>query len=156
MPFAMQRDGYMLSPYLDYLSFFFNRDWKFPAGDILGVMVKLADTNQGSIARGELKKRLTEQDRARLSEGVALCKEMLRRFGADEERMFLGTINAGHPGGMLPLTEREAGSLHHERLPANLYVADATLLPRALGNPPILTIIALAKRVSRLCGEMHG
>jgi choline dehydrogenase-like flavoprotein len=64
--------------------------------------------------------------------------------------MFLGTINAGHPGGMLPLTEREAESLHHARLPENLYVADATLLPESLGNPPILTIVALAKRISKL------
>jgi choline dehydrogenase-like flavoprotein len=31
----------------------------------------------------------------------------------------------------------------------NLYVADATLIPHSLGNPPILTIVALAKRVSR-------
>jgi len=76
---------------------------------------------------------------------------MLLRFGAERDSIFLGTINAGHPGGMLPLTEQEAGSFHHSRLPANLYVADATLLPRSLGNPPILTIIAIAKRVSKLC-----
>jgi len=51
---------------------------------------------------------------------------------------------------MLPLTELEANTFHHSRLPANLYAADATLLPHSLGNPPILTIIALAKRVSKL------
>jgi choline dehydrogenase-like flavoprotein len=50
---------------------------------------------------------------------------------------------------MLPLTAAEKTSLHPARLPANLYVADATLLPRSLGNPPILTILALAKRVAR-------
>ena len=55
--------------------------------------------------------------------------------------------------GSLPLTEREAASLHHERLPRNLYVADASLLPCSLGNPPILTIIALAKRVSALAKQ---
>ena len=49
-----------------------------------------------------------------------------------------------------PLTAREAESLHDDRLPYNLYVADASLLPRSMGNPPILTIIALAKRVSAL------
>ena len=41
--------------------------------------------------------------------------------------------------------------MHSERLPENLYVADATLLPKSLGNPPILTIIAMAKRVSKIC-----
>jgi hypothetical protein len=57
----------------------------------------------------------------------------------------------GHPGGMLPLTEKEASSFHSERLPDNLYVADASLLPRSLGNPPILTIMALAKRIGKIC-----
>ena len=39
--------------------------------------------------------------------------------------------------------------MHHDVLPDNLYVADASLLPRSMGNPPILTIMALAKRVAR-------
>jgi len=33
-------------------------------------------------------------------------------------------------------------------LPANVYVADASLLPHSLGKPPMLTIIALARRVA--------
>ena len=53
----------------------------------------------------------------------------------------------------MPLTEREATSLHHDALPRNLYVADATVLPRSLGFPPILTIMALAKRVARLAAR---
>jgi choline dehydrogenase-like flavoprotein len=32
-------------------------------------------------------------------------------------------------------------------------VADASLFPVALGNPPILTIMAMAKRVARLCRQ---
>ncbi|HSL67395.1 MAG TPA: hypothetical protein VK977_04480, partial [Actinomycetota bacterium] len=65
--------------------------------------------------------------------------------------VFLGTVHAGHPGGMLPLTEASARKVHDDRLPENVFVADATLFPRSLGNPPILTIIALAKRVARIC-----
>jgi choline dehydrogenase-like flavoprotein len=151
MPFVVQQEHTILSPYFDYLSFFFNRAWKYPARDILALMIKLADANTGSVSKRGVSKALTVEDRQRLAEGVEICKEILCRFGAQEERIFLGTINAGHPGGMLPLTEQEAESLHHRRLPQNLYVADATLLPRALGNPPILTIVALAKRVSKLC-----
>ena len=70
--------------------------------------------------------------------------------------MFLGTLNAGHPGGMLPLTSADAETLHPGRLPANMYVADATLFPRSLGNPPILTILALATRVARVAMEAMG
>lgn len=151
MPFIVRQKHFILSPYFDYLSFLFNKAWKYPARDTLGIMIKLADSNVGSISKRELTKTLTGEDKQRLSEGVEICTEMLLRFGAERDSIFLGTINAGHPGGMLPLTEQEAGSFHHSRLPANLYVADATLLPRSLGNPPILTIIAMAKRVSKLC-----
>jgi choline dehydrogenase-like flavoprotein len=153
MPFVVQRPGYIVSPYFDFLSFFFNDDWNYPARDILGVMIKLAESSEGSVTRQGVRKTLTEADKEALAAAQKLVTEILCRLGAKEEELFLGTINAGHPGGSLPLTEREAGSLHHERLPRNLYVADATLLPRSLGNPPILTIIALAKRVSKLCRE---
>ncbi|HEX9115395.1 MAG TPA: FAD-dependent oxidoreductase [Anaerolineae bacterium] len=153
MPFVAQQPGYILSPYFDFLSFFFNDAWNYPAKDILGIMIKLAESNEGSVARRGVQKTLTAADREGLVAAQRVATEILCRLGAREEDLFLGTINAGHPGGSLPLTEREAVSLHHERLPHNLYVADATLLPRALGNPPILTIIALAMRVSKLCRE---
>jgi choline dehydrogenase-like flavoprotein len=54
---------------------------------------------------------------------------------------------------MLPLTERESVSFHHPALPENVFVADASLFPQSLGKPPILTIIAMAKRVGRICRE---
>jgi choline dehydrogenase-like flavoprotein len=150
MPFVSQRQGFILSPYFDYLSYFFNRAWRAPAGDIAAIMIKLADSNRGSISARRLDKTLTGEDKARLREGVETCTEILVRYGASAERVFLGTLNAGHPGGMLPLTAAERETLHPDRLPANLYVADATLIPKSLGNPPILTIIALAKRVSKV------
>jgi choline dehydrogenase-like flavoprotein len=153
MPFVVQRDGFILSPYFDYLSFFFDRDWRYPAGDIVGIMIKIADESAGSVGPKHVHKQLTPRDRRRLDEGAGLAREILCRFGVAPEETFQGMLNAGHPGGSLPLTEREAGTLHHDRLPPNLYVADATLLPRSLGNPPILTIVALAKRVGRLCAE---
>jgi choline dehydrogenase-like flavoprotein len=150
MPFTVQREHYILSPYFDYLSFFFNRSWRYPASDTLVLMIKLADTSAGSIDGTNIKKTLTGIDKERLSEGVGVCKEILRRYGIKEDDIFLGTINAGHPGGMLPLTSQEAETFHNPRLPENLYVADATLFPKSLGNPPILTIMAMAKRVSKI------
>jgi hypothetical protein len=45
----------------------------------------------------------------------------------------------------------ELNRIKSDRLPENLYVADASLLPKSLGNPPILTIIAMAKRISKIC-----
>jgi choline dehydrogenase-like flavoprotein len=151
MPFIVQKEHYILSPYFDFLSFFFNRRWRYPAGSIYSLMIKLADTNSGSIAGRRVNKRLSDLDLQRLQEGVETCKQIFHRLGKKDDEVFLGTLNAGHPGGMLPLTAHEASSFHHPRLPANLYLSDATLLPRSLGNPPILTIVATAKRVSKEC-----
>jgi choline dehydrogenase-like flavoprotein len=153
MPFVVQREDFMVSPYFDYLSYFFNREVRISAVDIVGLMIKLADSDQGSVTSAGVSKTLTSVDQLRLGEGIELCTKILGRFGVDDGSIFLGTINAGHPGGSLPLTEREATTMHDARLPENVYVADSTLIPRSLGNPPILTIIALAKRVSRICVE---
>jgi choline dehydrogenase-like flavoprotein len=149
MPFVIQKDGYIVSPYFDYLSFFFNKKWRRPAGDIYSIMIKLADSNSGSVRGSRINKELSARDRTRLNDAVELSTGLFESMGVRRQDTFLGTITAGHPGGMLPLTEKEADSLHHSTLPDNLYVSDATLFPRSLGNPPILTIMALAKKVSR-------
>lgn len=156
MPFVAQQQGFMLSPYFDFLSFFFNKRWGFPAKNIVSLMIKLADENVGSVSGRGVQKLLSDKDKSQLEKGVSTCKEILVRLGVEENKIFRGTVNAGHPGGTFPLTSQEAVSLHHASLPLNLYLADATLLPRSLGNPPILTIIALAKRVSKLCRENMG
>ena len=49
MPFISQQEGYILSPYMDYLSFFFNKSWRLPMRDIASVMIKLADEETGSV-----------------------------------------------------------------------------------------------------------
>lgn len=153
MPFAVERVGFILSPYFDYLSYFFNRGWKSPAQDTCVLMIKLADTAQGLVRDGRIEKTLTDQDWAQLKQGVDLCKDIYARLGLRREKCWLGTVNAGHPGGMLPLTEAEAATLHSGRLPENVYVADATLFPESLGYPPILTIMALAKKIAKICAQ---
>ncbi|HPI72699.1 MAG TPA: FAD-dependent oxidoreductase [bacterium] len=152
MPFVVERDGFILSPYFDYLSYFFNRHWKPPAQDTSVLMIKLADSACGLVRDGRIEKTLTDQDWVHLKQGVELCKEIYARLGLSE-KSWLGTVNAGHPGGMLPLTAAEAATLHSERLPENVYVADATLFPKSLGYPPILTIMALAKKIAKICAQ---
>lgn len=153
MPFAVQMEHYILSPYFDYLSFFFNRSWSYPASDTLSLMIKLADSSNGNIDNRSIKKTLAGIDKERLKEGVEVCREILSKYGIRKDNTFLGTINAGHPGGMLPLTRNECETFHNPKLPENLYVADATLLPESMGNPLILTIMAMAKRVSKIIIE---
>lgn len=148
MPFFTREDGYMLSPYVDYLSFFFDKKWRYPKGDIISLMVKMADDSQGATGRKAIHKTLTAADEERLQRGVAQCQEIMGHMGIRSEDTFLGIVNAGHPGGMLPLTAETAASLHDPSLPDNLYLADATIFPWALGLPPILTIMALALKVA--------
>lgn len=150
MPFAAERGPFILSPYFDYLSYFFNRDWPPGPGNILSLMIKLADAGEGTVRGGRVETDLQPQDTEALGEAVALCADILGRMGAGKGEMFFGTLNAGHPGGMLPLTSAEAATLRSPRLPENLYVADASLLPEALGKPPILTIMALAKKIAKI------
>ena len=149
MPFVSRREKYIISPYIDWLSFFFNKSWHKPVDNIASLMIKLADSEQGDVQAGHMTKILTEADHRYLKAGVDDCREILVRMGANENDIFLGTLNAGHPGGMLPLTSAEAETLHSPLLPDNVYVADATILPQALGLPPILTIMALAKRIAK-------
>ncbi len=157
MPFLVEGDGYIISPYFDYLSFFFDSDWRRPRRDIAALMIKLADTEAGSVdRRRRVTKELSARDEQRLAVARESCREILTRLGVRRESIFLGMLNAGHPGGMLPLSAEERDTLHSARLPENVYVADASLLPESLGRPPILTIMALARRVARLCTERLG
>lgn len=158
MPFYVERPGYMVSPYFDYLSFLFDRRWRHPADGILALMIKLADSAEGRVVAGRraVEKSLTGDDRLRLKEAEELCRRILLASGADERRLFFGTLNAGHPGGTVPLAPEDAQTLHPKRLPPNVYVADASLFPRSPGGPPILTIMALAGRVARLARAAQG
>jgi hypothetical protein len=65
MPFVVQRDGFTISPYFDYLSFLFNPAWRYPAGDILPLMIKLADYSEGTIRVVAMAKRASRLCRAR-------------------------------------------------------------------------------------------
>ena len=153
MPFIVEREGYILSPYFDHLSYFFNQGWKPPGSRILSLMIKLADSESGTVTGRGVRKGLSDRDRRRLATATESCTEILVRFGVRRDSVFLGMLNAGHPGGMLPLTGLEREPLHADHLAQNLYVADASLLPQSLGKPPMLTIMALAKRISGLCLE---
>lgn len=150
MPFISQQDGYILSPYLDYLSFFFHKKWRLPMDGLVSIMIKMADEEKGSVTGSSIDKSMTKADKIRMKGAIEQCRVILDKLGVPRNQQFLGTLNAGHPGGMLPLTEAEKDSLHNPSLPDNLYVADGTILPKSFGNPPILTIMALAKRIAKI------
>ena len=156
MPFVSEQSDYILSPYFDWLSFYFNKDWRMPHGDIVSLMIKMADASIGSYDGRRLDKPLVDSDWEVIARAVDQCHDIFEEVGVPREKTFFGTLNAGHPGGCFPLTEAEAETLHHDVLPDNLFIADASLFPRSMGNPPILTIMALAMKVARKCCERLG
>lgn len=150
MPFVARQGPALLSPYFDWLSFFFDHRWRLPSSNILSLMIKLADTPSGHVtAEGVVHKKLTITDHAHLDQALQTCHTIFNRLGIPSERLFLGMVQAGHPGGTLALTKRTCSNLHDPALPDNCWVADSSLLPGPFGMPPILTIMALAERVAK-------
>ncbi len=149
MPFVSEQPDYILSPYFDWLSFYFNKDWRMPHRDIMSIMIKMADASIGSYDGRHLDKPLVDPDWEVIAHAVDQCYDIFEAIDVPREKTFFGTLNAGHPGGCFPLTEAEAETLHHDVLPDSLYIADASLFPRSMGNPPMLTIMALAMKVAR-------
>lgn len=149
MPFAVRRDGFILAPYFDQLSYFFDRRWRPAAGDIFGLMIKLADSGGGTVTERRVDLNRSAADREQLAAAVELCAEVFARLGVDRRDLFQGLLFAGHPGGTLPLRARDAATLHPGALPENVWVADGSLFPESPGGPPILTTMALARAVAR-------
>jgi len=115
--------------------------------DILGMMVKIKDDNQGQVTSEEVVKYSTARDVGLLSEGAALAGSILVNAGADPTRLVSTPARGAHPGGTAAIGSVVDSNLETEI--ENLFVADASVLPSAPGAPPVLTILALAKRLGR-------
>ncbi len=115
-------------------------------GRTLPIMVKIRDELGGRLtARGGVRKPLSHIDRQRLKNGAELAKKILRNAGA--KRIFTTWRMATHPGGSAKVGDVVDSDLKTEI--DNLYVCDCSVIPEAWGLPPTLTILALAKRLSK-------
>jgi choline dehydrogenase-like flavoprotein len=150
MAWFIKREDYILSPYFDLLSYWFHKPWKsIPAEDRVGMMIKLADTENGRVyADGTVAKSLTEVDKKRLDKARMEATEIMVAAGV-KGPFVDGMIHGGHLGGTVPLAEEDVATMHPSWLPQNLWVADLSLMPRSQGLPTILTSAALALRVAK-------
>jgi choline dehydrogenase-like flavoprotein len=150
MVWFAKKEHYILSPYFDLLSYWFHNPWKdVSAKDLVGMMIKLADVEQGSVdADGTVAKSLTEVDREHLEDAKSKAKEILEASGVNGPFVD-GMVHGGHLGGTVPLSKEDVDSMHPHLLPKNLWVADLSLAPRSQGLPTMLTTSALALRVAR-------
>jgi choline dehydrogenase-like flavoprotein len=120
----------------------------------VGMMIKLADTEQGTVAAdGTVTKSLTDLDRKILEEAKVKAKAIMEASGV-EGPFVDGMIHGGHLGGTVPLTKEDVSTMHPSWLPKDLWVADLSLMPRSQGLPTMLTAAALALRVAKHIDEL--
>lgn len=115
----------------------------------MGVLVKIGDEAVGRVfADGTVSKGVTPNDRKKFEEGGVVAREILRKAGAKDECIVrLDKIYGGHNGATAAIGDLVDTDLRTEV--SNLFVCDASVLPFAPGLPPVLTIMALAKRLAR-------
>jgi choline dehydrogenase-like flavoprotein len=124
------------------------RGLKVKEEDVIGIMVKIGDENQGEVKNdGTIVKHLTKNDFKTLLDGVQTASEILDEAGVKPSSIVSTNPRGAHPGG----TARIGGFVRAPELETDiegLFVADASLLPESTGGPPILTIMSLAKRIA--------
>ncbi len=126
------------------------RGVKASSEDVLGIMVKIKDEELGEVDK-DVKKVVTNRDAVLLSEGANIAGSILEKAGADPSTFVSTPVRGAHPGGTARIGEAVDKNLTTEV--DGLYVADASVLPASPGAPPILTIVALAKYLSKIIIE---
>lgn len=115
--------------------------------DILGFMVKIGDESSGYVGPDTIVKNNTLRDVRFLAEGAALAGAILVEAGVNPDTIISTHPRGAHPGGTAAI-----GDVVNENLETSingLFVADASVLPTAPGAPPLLTIMALSKRLAK-------
>ena len=115
--------------------------------DIFSIMVKTPDESKGYVhTDGFVNKVNTINDIRYLAEGVATAGFILEKAGVDPKTIGSTVYRGAHPGGTAAIGKVVDSNLETEI--DNLFVCDASVLPISPGKPPILTILALSKRLA--------
>jgi choline dehydrogenase-like flavoprotein len=144
----IKRDGYLLSPH--YSSFLPNliekKSVSIKSSDILSIMVKIEDEPIGEVTPNGIVKTISRRDSALLESGKREAIELLLRAGVDKDTIVSVHPRGAHPGGTCSNMVRSPLDASTEI--ESLYISDASIIPGPFGLPPMLTVIALAKRLS--------
>ena len=139
--------NFVLSPHFSSFTIDNIDDKKVENKDILSIMVKTADDAKGYVDDdGDVVKINTINDIRYLAEGVATAGFILEKAGVDPTTIGSTVYRGAHPGGTAPIGKLVDSNQETEI--KGLFVSDASVLPVSPGKPPILTILALSKRLS--------
>lgn len=120
---------------------------KIDAMHLIGMMTKIRDERTGEVHKdGTISKQLTAHDKSKLEEAYKIEKEIMIGAGAEPDSIFTGLYESGHP--CCTAAIGEVINTNQETEIFNLFVSDASAFPTPLGMPPILTIVALSKRLA--------
>jgi len=100
---------------------------------------------------GTIEKKITLRDLNLLKEGYNKSVELLKAIGVEPSSISSTPIRGAHPGGTAAI-----GRVVDKNLQTSvkgLFISDASVIPQAPGRPPILTIIALSKRLSKTIAQ---
>jgi choline dehydrogenase-like flavoprotein len=149
-----EEDGFILSPFVNIprqirLIEAGVRGSLMNANRMLGLMIKTRDEPAGRVfPDGSISKPVTSKDKERLNKGFQIASEILIKAGADHKSIIKTIPQGAHPGGTAAI-----GTVIDSNMQTRvegLFVCDASALPFAPGLPPILTIMALARRLSKI------
>ncbi len=151
-------EGFLLSPFMNHDRL--TRLQEMPplkalrsSKNMIGIMTKISDDANGRVyANGKCSKPLTTRDIKRLERGATLARQILTQTGAKPKTLFESKIQGAHPGGAAAI-----GTVVDTDLQTkidNLFVCDASVFPARKFNdrsrlPPIVTIVALSKRLAQ-------
>ena len=139
--------NFVLSPHFSSFTIDSIEDKNVENKDILSIMVKTADDGKGYVDDdGDVVKINTIRDIHVLAEGVATAGFILEKAGVDPSTIGSTVYRGAHPGGTAPIGKIVDSNQETEI--GGLFVSDASVLPISPGKPPILTILALSKRLS--------
>jgi len=147
-------EGFIVSPFINQLKIcrfaeLGAEGLTMPVDRLIGIMIKIRDESSGCVyPDGTVSKPVTEKDLGRFEKGYSVAKEILLKTGAREESVVVSKAQGPHPGGTAAIGTIVDGNLESEV--DNLFVCDGSVLPTAPGLPPILTIVALAKRLAKV------
>lgn len=158
--YSFYKEGMLISPVTDpWIMFLFSfgyqkRFWEtllfrhYPK--LMGIMTKIQDEVSGTLESKrfsiKIDKKLSQQDYGRLNRGDELAREVLKEAGA--KKFFTSPIRGAHPAGTNGIGRVIDNNLQvYDR--ENLYICDASILPKSLGTPLVLILMSFAKRLAK-------
>ena len=147
-----ESQGFIISPYINLsrLGRFIEMGVEGAAlssHKLLGLMTKTTDQMTGRVyPDGRVSKPVTDRDLSRLDAGFEISRQILIQAGADPSNIKRSKVQGAHPGGTARIGK--VVNIDLQTRMENLYVCDSSVFPATPGLPPIITILALAKRLA--------